>query len=283
MEPLLVALIVGSALLHAAWNAALKLQRDPEGASTAILAVAAVTSGVAALALGGAPFPAREGVAWALAAGLCESGYLATLALAFRDAPLGVVYSIARGVAVVAIWPVSVLWLGEAVSLRSAAGAAVLTSGLVLVGLDRGKHTALRGVLWAVACALFIAGYHLSFKRALSTGAAPAGAFTVALVVALPVSAARLGRGWRSRSAAALRASPLVVAGAGVLCAASFLLFLVALSRGGAGAAVTLRNTSVLFALLLSWMMGERPGRWQVAGILGVAAGAMVLGWPGRG
>jgi drug/metabolite transporter (DMT)-like permease len=74
-----------------------------------------------------------------------------------------------------------------------------------------------------------------------------------------------------------------MVMGAGVLCAASFLLFLVALARGGAGAAVTLRNTSVLFALLLAWMMGERPGRWQVAGILGVAAGAMILGWPGRG
>ena len=280
MQPLLVVLIVGSALLHALWNAALKLQRDPEGASTSILAIAAVVSGVATLVAGGTPFPRPAGLAWALAAGVCESGYFVALALAFRDAPLGVVYSIARGAALVAVWPVSVLWLNEAVSARSVAGAAVVTAGLVLVGFDRGKHTALRGVLWALACALFIAGYHLSFKRALTTGAAPAAAFTGALAVALPVSVARLGRQWRARSRAALAANPWVVVATGVLCAASFLLFLLALSRGGAGAAVTLRNTSVLFALLLAWMMGERPGRWQVAGILCVAVGAAVLGWP---
>jgi drug/metabolite transporter (DMT)-like permease len=71
-----------------------------------------------------------------------------------------------------------------------------------------------------------------------------------------------------------------VIGAAGVLCTVSFLVFLSALARGGAGAAVTLRNTSVVFALLLAWALGERPGRRQITGTVAVALGAVLLGWP---
>jgi drug/metabolite transporter (DMT)-like permease len=127
-----------------------------------------------------------------------------------------------------------------------------------------------RGVTWAIVCAGFIAGDHLCYTCALSTGAKPSAVFASGLVVALPASVASLG--WSGWAAAALRASPAVVAVAGLLCTASLLAFLSALALGGAGAAVTLRNTSVLFALLLAWGIGERPGRRQVAGTVGVAA-----------
>jgi drug/metabolite transporter (DMT)-like permease len=280
MQPAVAALIVGSAFLHALWNALLKRQRDPEGAAIVILAVAVLLA-VATLPLASGPaFPSRSGLGWALAAGVCEGGYFVTLALAFRGAPLGVVYTIARGGALAAVWPISALWLGEAVTARSAAGAATLAAGLVLVGLDRGGRASPRGVLWAVLCAAFIAGYLLCYKCALATGAAPAGVFTASLAVALPVNVARLGRSAADRSLAALRASPLALAAAGVLCSASFLVFLAALARGGVGAAATLRNTSVLFALLLAWAIGERPGRPQVLGTVGVALGAVLIGWP---
>jgi drug/metabolite transporter (DMT)-like permease len=280
MQPLVAALIVTSAFLHALWNAALKQQRDLEGASVAILAVAATTAASALLAASGPAFPVPAGLAWALAAGACEGGYFATLALGFREAPLGVVYTIARGGAVAAIWPVSVVWLGEGISARAVAGAAAVSVGLALVGLEPRGHTSRRGVFWAVVCATFIAGYHLCFKLALATGAAPSAVFAAALAVALPLNVARLGPDAFPRALAALRARPVVIGAAGVLCTVSFLVFLSALARGGAGAAVTLRNTSVVFALLLAWALGERPGRRQITGTIGVAVGAVLLGWP---
>jgi drug/metabolite transporter (DMT)-like permease len=280
MQPLVAALIFASAFLHALWNAALKRQADPEGASVAILTVAAVTA-AAALALGSGPaFPSAAGLAWAIAAGVCEGGYFVTLALAFREAPLGVVYPIARGGALAAVWPVSALWLGEAITARSAAGAAALATGLVLIGLTRGGRASPRGIVWAVLCALCIAAYHLCYKCSLATGAAPSGVITASLAVALPVNVARLGARGLARTLASVRDGPLVVVAAGALCTASFLLFLSALARGGAGAAATLRNTSVLFALLLAWAIGERPGRPQVLGTVGVALGAVLIGWP---
>jgi len=279
MEPLVVLLVVGSAFLHALWNAGLKRQADPEGAAIAILGIAAAVAGGAWLVAGGAALPGLAGVGWSLAAGLCEGGYFVTLALALRAAPLGIVYTVSRGGALALVWPASALWLGEPVGGPAVAGATVLGLGLVLVGAGRRDGATARGVLWAVACAGFVAGYHLLYKAALATGAAPAAVFAVALAVALPFNVARLGWGGLARAKASLGARPFVVGVAGVLCAASFLVFLSALARGGAGAAVTLRNTSVVFALLLAWLMGERPGRRQVAGAVAVVAGAVVLGW----
>ncbi len=281
MPPVVAALVVCSALLHALWNAALKRQGDPEGAAAAILAVAAVVASGALLLSGGPAFPLPAGLGWALLAGLCEGAYFVTLSLALRESPLGVVYPVSRGGALALVWPASVLWLGERLSVPAAAGATVLLLGLVLVGGERHVRGSLRGAAWSVACAFSIAGYHLAYKCSLATGAAPSAVFATALLVALPVTVARLGRRGPDRALTAWRASPLVVGAAGVLCAASFLVFLVALARGGAGAAITLRNTSVLFALLLAWAIGERPRGRQIAGTLAVAVGAVLIGWPG--
>jgi drug/metabolite transporter (DMT)-like permease len=280
MSPLVAALVVCSALLHALWSALLKRQGDPEGAAVAILAVAAAVAAGAVPFAGGPAFPLQGGLGWALVAGAFESGCFVTLALALREAPLGVVYPLSRGGALALVWPASVLLLGERFTAAAAAGASVLLVGLTMVGAERRGRASARGVAWAVACAASIAGYHLAYKCSLSTGAAPSAVFATALLVALPVTLARLGLGGPGRALEAWRASPWVVGTAGLLCAASFLVLLEALSQGGAGAVVTLRNTSVLFALLLAWAIGERPRRLQIAGTVAVAAGAVLIGWP---
>jgi drug/metabolite transporter (DMT)-like permease len=280
MRPLTLVLILASAFLHASWNALLKRQRDPEAASVAILAVAAILAAGTALWAGGAAFPARAGLAWALAAGLCEAGYFVTLAIGLRDAPLGLVYAIARGGALVLVWPISASLLAEPVTAPSIAGALVVMLGLAILGLDASGRASAPGVASAALCAAFVAGYHLAYKCALSAGGDPAAVFAVALAVALPVNLGRLGPGALARVAGSLRANPLILPAAGALCSASFLILLYALARGGAGAVATLRNTSVVIALLLGWAMGERPARGQVAGIVAIALGAVLLGWP---
>lgn len=280
MEPLFVALVIASAFLHALWNALLKRQPDPEGAAIAILVVAVGVAWAAAPLAASAALPGATGMGWSMAAGLCEGGYFVTLALALRSAPLGIVYTVSRGGALAAVWPVSALWLGEAISGRGVTGTAVVCLGLALVAGDRRGRASASGVLWAVACAGFIAGYTLFYKAALAAGAAPTVVFAIALAVALPVNLFRLGRGGVVRLRSAFSVSPLVVGVAGVVCSASFLIFLAALARGGAGAAITLRNSSIVFALVLAWLMGERPGRRQLAGTAAVVAGVVVLGWP---
>ena len=192
-------LVLASAALHALWNALLKRERDKDAAVVAVLAVAATLAALAATVEGAAaarvPFGDRAALGWSAAAGLFEAGYFITLAMALERAPLGLAYTVSRGAAILAVWPVSAFWLGEPVSASALAGSAVLLAGLLVAGLQRGAGRA--GVALACLCAGFIAGYHLCYKRAMAGEPSAPAVFAVALAVALPVSLARLGpRRW---------------------------------------------------------------------------------------
>jgi len=281
MPAVTLALVLASAFLHALWNAAVKNDADPRAAAVAILAVAALASVVAVPFFPGRAFVGGEGIAWSIAAGLFEAAYFWTLALALVHAPLGVAYVAARGGALVALWPVSVLWLGERLTAAGAAGVALVCAGLAAAAVQGGRQAALRGVGWAAACALAIAGNQVCYKRAILAAALPPAASAVSLAVALPPSLALLGaRGARS-VATRLRARPGALGAAGAVCAASFLLYLVALGGAGAGAVATLRNTSVLFSQALARAIGERPTRLQLWGAALIVIGAVLLAWPG--
>lgn len=248
----------------------------------AVVAIAAATAAAVAVAsaavTGRLPFADRTALAWTLAAGLFEAGYFITLILALERSPLGLVYTVSRGGAILVVWPVSALWLGEAVTPIAIAGSALLAGGLLLSGAERGGDRA--GLGLACLCAGFIAGYHLCYKQAMAGEPSAPAVFAVALAVALPLNIARLDARRRAALPALLRARPLALLGYGAICAASFLVFLVALADTGAGLVLTLRNTSILFAILFGWMLGELVGPRKLAGVALVAAGAVLLGLP---
>ncbi|MBI5069296.1 MAG: permease [Deltaproteobacteria bacterium] len=264
-----------SALLHASWNALLKRERDPRWAVTGVVAAGLLFAAAAALLFPGAGFPTRAGLAWTVAAGLFEGLYFLTLAGALARASYGAVYAIARGGAMALVWPAAALLLAEPVTARGAGGAALVALGVVLVAWAGRQHASPGGLLLSAASAGAIAGYHLCYDRALVNGAARAPLFAVALLVALPLTwlAARL----RGGGAAPGRGEVLRWLAAGALLTGSFLLFLGGLAESGAGPALTLRNTSVVFAQAIAAALGEPVPRRQLGGALLVVAGAALL------
>jgi drug/metabolite transporter (DMT)-like permease len=281
LDTVALVLVLSSAFLHASWNALLKRHPNPEVGVVSVISVAMVGGGLWALGMRGEAFPTRAGLAWALAAGACESVYLASLARALAQAPLGLAYTVSRGGAMLLVWPVSVLWLGESVSPWTVSGAALLGVGLGVMHLSRPRGPAATGIAWAALAAVAIAGYHLSYKLALGEGAQPPALFATGLLVALPVLVLERGRrlGWAPLRREALVRPGLVLV-AGVVCTLSFALLLSALASGGAGAVLTLRNTSIAFALGLAALGGERLERRQLSGAALVAVGAVLLGVP---
>ena len=283
---MIVLLVVVSAFLHAAWNALLRLEADKDralvaavGAATALsLAVAAVRWG-----LGDAPFATAASLGWALVAGVLEVAYFASLARALEAGPLGPVYTLSRGGAVLLVWPISIAAFAEAVTAPALTGSAIVLLGLALSGAGlprRAPGTARRGALaWALTCAAAIAGYHLAYKASLAAGGSPSAVFAVSLSVATAINLARLGGEGRRIAAAIARTRAARVCLMGALCGGSFLILMEALHAGGAGFVLTLRNTSVLFATALARVVGDRPGRPQIAGAVLVAAGAVLMAW----
>ncbi|NMO19974.1 EamA family transporter [Pyxidicoccus fallax] len=275
-------LVLSSAFFHASWNALLKRHPNPEVGVVSVISVSVVGGGLWALGMKGQAFPTMLGLAWALGAGLCESIYLASLSRALKQAPLGLAYTVSRGGAMLLVWPVSVLWLGESVSLWMVSGAVLLGVGLVVMNLSRPAGPAATGVAWAALAAVCISGYHLAYKLALAEGAQPPALFATGLLVALPVLVLERVRklGWATLRREALVRPGLVVF-TGIICTLSFALLLSALGSSGAGAVLTLRNTSIAFALALAALQGERLERRQLTGAALVAVGAVLLGVPG--
>jgi drug/metabolite transporter (DMT)-like permease len=280
-----VTLVLLSAFLHATWNALLKREPDKDHGLIAAVSVATLLSAIVAIArfaIAGTPFFVSSAAPlWSVAAGVLELLYFVALARALELGQLGTIYTISRGGSVLVAYPLSIAILGEQVTSTCAAGSAVVFLGLVLAGLQgpqqRGREPR-RALVWAIACALSIAGYHLAYKAALADHAAmPSAAFAVALSVATLVNLVRTGRDGRRAVVALFRTRLPRVLQMGVICGASFLILMEGLAGAGAGFVLTLRNTSVLFATLLAWAIGERPSRTQALGAVLVAAGAITM------
>jgi drug/metabolite transporter (DMT)-like permease len=278
-QTLTIALVLSSAFLHAVWNAILRTEPDKDRALVAAVGIAAVLAAAVAAVrwqLGELPFATTTALVWALGAGLLEWTYFVSLARALERGPLGPVYTVSRGGSIVLVFPLSIALFDERLTLLAGAGAAVVCAGLALSGARTGDHRTTHGsaIVWAVVCAIAIAGYHLAYKAALGAGGNPSAVFAAGLGVATALNLVRV-----RRVTAVLRTRGPRVVGMGILCGGSFLLLLEALTRGGAGLVMTLRNTSVLFATVLAFAIGDAPRRAQVAGAALVAAGAILMAW----
>jgi uncharacterized membrane protein len=284
----IIALVLLSALLHATWNALLRLEKVKDQSLVAAIVVATVFAAVIAAVrwqLGEVPFASWSGVGFTVLAGVCEATYFATLARAMELGKLGVVYTISRGGAVLAVWPLSVALFGEIATRSAIAGSLLVLAGLALSGLGAGgsERGNQRGaVAWASACAMSIAGYHLSYKAALLHGANPSACFALSLAVSAAISLTRLVRVNPSvhdeLGALVRRRWPRLLV-MGLVCGGSFLILMEALAIGGSGFVLTLRNTSVLFAVGMARLIGDRPPPVELVGAAAVAAGAALMAW----
>ena len=278
-----IVLVLVSAFLHAGWNALLRLERDKDRSLVAAVVIATLIAAVVAVVrcavTGEMPFPTSASVLWSVVAGVFEWVYFASLARALSLGTLGAVYTVSRGGSIVLVWPLSIALFAEAVTRAGAFGSLIVVAGLGLCGLGDGDHRADRpaGLAWAGACAVSIAAYHLAYKGALAAGGNPSAVFATALAFATAINLARLGRAGRAIVVELLRTRTLRIIVMGAICSGSFLILLEALASGGAGFVLTLRNTSVLFAALLAWAIGDRPGPAQLVGAGLVAAGAAVM------
>ena len=92
---------------------------------------------------------------------------------------------------------------------------------------------------------------------------------------ALPLLWLALGDPVRAEARRLLR-TPLVWV-AGVLCASSFVLLILALEHAGSGPMLGVRNASVGFAVLFALALGERPSAREWVGIATLGAGVLLF------
>ena len=271
MPPGAVALALGAAVLHAVWNLLLARAEDTDAATAVALAI-----GVALFAVPAALLWEVDASAWPYiaASAVFEIGYVITLAAGLGRGDLSVVYPLARGSAPVLVLAVSAGALGAATSPWQVAGVALVAVGILLVrGMSRPDDPTV--VALALACGACIAGYTLVDSRGLDHAAALPYLWVVMALSAgayLPLIA-------RTRGRAALTGAltPATVV-AGALFFGAYLLVLAALRLAEPGPVAAVRETSVVIATALGYVILREPvTRARAAGAAVVVTGIALV------
>jgi drug/metabolite transporter (DMT)-like permease len=266
-------LVLAAAFFHAAWNAGLKIRINPGVAITLM----SVVAGVLALPLlPAAGLPASASWPYIGASLALHLLYYIALSEAYRTGDLGQVYPIARGTAPLMTATGTTLLLGERLGGLGWAGLVVLTSGVVLLSM-RGSRALTgfdgRAIGFAFATAATIAGYTLvDGTGARLSGNAHAYAILLFVLDGLMMAVYAWVR-QRREIAEALGLGWVLVAAGGALSLASYWIAIWAMSVAPIALVAAVRETSVLFAALLSVILLKEP-----VIVARVAAAILVLG-----
>lgn len=272
------ALAFTAAWLHAGGNVFLGRRSEPEAAVALMLLIGVVAfAPVAALTWR----VEAEAVPYIVASALLELGYFAFLAAAYRAADVGLVYPVARGSAPVLALLGAVVIMGRSTSAGQIVGVVAVTIGILLVcgvGIADASSDR-RGVLLALATAVFIAGYTLVDKEGLEH-AGPIPYIELVLIGPALVYGAFV---LRTRGGAAIRgeATPRLVLVA-LLLFGTYILVLLALREAPAASVSAVRETSVVIATVLAALAAHQPLRpSRVAGASLVALGVALVALAG--
>ena len=269
------AVVLAAAALNATWNAVVKGAPDKQ-LTTALVTVAAAL--IAVVVLPFLPIPARASWPFLGASVFFQVAFFVLVARTYQIADMSLAYPLMRGLAPLVVTCVTVIGLGESLSIAAGIGIALICAGVLGMtgGVRRGGDA--RGVWLALFNAVVIAGYTLIDGAGVRRSETPAaytlwlclltgGPFAAwALLTRRAVFAAYAARHWQLG----------VIGGVGTL--ASYGLALWAMTRASVPVVAALRESSILFAMMISvWVLKEPVGSARIAAACLIAIGSMAL------
>lgn len=273
----IVLIMLGAALLHAAWNVIIK------GGSNALFEAVLKTMGggvAVCCILPFLPLPDPRSVPYLAASCAIHLAYYTFLGLSYRNADLSIAYTIMRGTAPLLTSLALVLVLGVSLSAGGWLGVVLLSTGILTLSADalRRGGLAWRGCCAALANALVIMCYTLADGYGARASLNPVSyACWLFFINAFPMT---LLVYWRYRGAftAYVRQRWRFGLLGGVCSLGSYGIAIWAMTKAPIAMVAALRESSVIFGMLLAVaFLGERVTLFRVLAVLLVAAGVMSL------
>ncbi|MFM0302214.1 DMT family transporter [Paraburkholderia sediminicola] len=272
-------LVLLAAVLHASWNAMLHGNRDRFLSMTWMsIAIAAVSTVVILFT----PLPAGAAWPYIVTSGLVHIVYNVTLVRSYRRNDLAQAYPIARGSSPLLVTLGAALFAHEAIGPMHALGIAMISGGIIAIALE-GRRVSRAGALAALTTGATIALYTVIDGIGVRLSGGEALAYTAWmflfywLMPVLFVATRGLAALW-----APARTAPMAIGSSlvgGLVSIAAYGIVIWALQSGAMGAVSALRETSVVFAVLIGRMLLRETvsgKRWLACVI--VAGGAVCLG-----
>ena len=277
MDPFVFSAVLLAAFLHAAWNVLVRMQAD-RLVSLSILQVLMGVLGLGLVLVFGLPRP--ESYPYALASGLLHTGYNLFLVRAYRAADLSQVYPIARGAAPLLTMTASLIFLSDGVHGGVITAILLLVLGLIMAGWqrERSSNPDPQAVLYALGTACFIAVY--SFTDGLGARASGqafgyAGLLFILDAIFLMIAGTLMrGRGFVPSLLPHWKQGLV----GGTASGLAYAIVIWAMAQAPIATVAALRETSIIFALVMSArLLKETLTVQRVLGALLIAAGAILL------
>ncbi|WP_421581082.1 EamA family transporter [Shinella sp. M31] len=268
-------LVLFGAALHATWNAIVKAGTD-KSLDAAMVALGAGAVGLVFLPF--VPLPKPEAWPFIFVSAFLQFAYFQLVAGAYRAGDIGLVYPLMRGTAPLLVAMTSGVVLGEHLTTTAMIGVLVISAGVLTLAFES-RHGGRRAILLALANAIVIATYTF-VDGAGARASGNAVSYTLWMALLPPVllfSWAIYRRGtttvWTHVRRNWARG---LFGGAGSI--ASYGLALWAMTKAPVATVAALRETAILFALLISvFILKETASIWRyVAGAV-IACGVLVL------
>ena len=263
------AAVMGAALLHASWNALIKTGTNKQ---TSML-IMTVWQGIIGLSIViWLPVPDAAVWPWLIGSGVIHMFYQLFLAYAYEQGDLSRVYPLARGAAPMLVLLVGVFVLADEISRAEMLGIAVLGLGIVMMA--RGVFTSgesRRLVPFALGSAVATAGYTIVDGIGARIGGDALSYVAWLLLMAgvfyIPAILWLKGRD-------VIRAPRAVWLQGALPAAASLAAYSIAvwaMTQAPIALVAALRETSILFAVMIGWLVFGEPmdrSKWIAAGLI---------------
>ncbi|MYZ43331.1 DMT family transporter [Schauerella aestuarii] len=272
-------LVLVAALLHASWNAMLHANND-RSLSMAWMSIAIAV--VATVVIFFTPAPAPAAWPYIAASGIVHILYNLALVRSYRTYDLAQAYPIARGSSPLFVTLGATLVAQETIGPLHVLGIAMISSGILAIALE-GRKLSSSGAVAALLTGVTIAVYTVLDGMGVRLTHGDAIAYTAWMFLCywvmpvLFIAKSGVGALWTPVRRAPRSIGISLIGGVVSLLAYGIVIW--ALQSGAMGAVSALRETSVVFAVLIGRLfLGEALTVRRSIACLVVAIGAFCLG-----
>jgi len=271
LDTIYILAALGSALLHATWNAAVK----STGQHTAVMTGQMLVAGLVGLpVLFFVDFPRWESLVWIAASALFNVMGIKAILRAYDHGEFGLVYPMSRAIMIMLVVPLSTLLAHERLSTGAMLGIALIITALALLALSarHGQNLSRQVLIWTGVGGVLSACTVLIDANGIRQSGSP---FAYGCLTAI-FNAANMA--WQQRRlpglVATIRRHAHVTLWTGVLSMVSYLLIVWVFSKASIAGAAALRDTSSVFAVLIAMVfMKEAISRIKLLAVaLAIAA-----------
>ncbi|MGL1920086.1 MAG: DMT family transporter [Hyphomicrobiales bacterium] len=275
----IILVVLFAAILHATWNAMMKMQGD-RFVVISLMALFGAIIGLPFVIYYGMPKP--EVWPYIIASGIIHFVYKMVLITAYKYGDFGQVYPIARGGAPLLLLIATLVFLPDiGFTNWQIIGSITVTIGLLLLIFNKGVKSLIsngRGIFFAVITAFSIASYTYVDSIGTRLSGNPLHFMALFTIVdGVPIFILML-LSRREEAWPAIKANyknGLITAS---LMFVSYLMFLWATTHAPIALIASVRETSVIFAAIIGYIfLKEKFGPWKILATITVLAGLILM------